>query len=60
MPKLEDIYARWVVFLSGFDIAAIYRKVMNNEAADYLSRHNYTSAERDALLEEAPFVLKAG
>jgi hypothetical protein len=47
MPKLDGILARWVLFLSGFDMAVIYRKGEHNEAADYLSRRTYTPAERD-------------
>ena len=57
MPKLEGIFARWVVFLSGFDIAFIYRRGEDNGAADFLSRLT-TQTDVDAAVTNAPFRMR--
>ena len=54
MPKLEGIFARWVVFLFGFDIAFIYRRGEDNGAADFLSRL-ITQNDLDTAVSTAPF-----
>ncbi|KAF0160877.1 MAG: hypothetical protein FD157_4172 [Rhodocyclaceae bacterium] len=53
-PNPEGILARWIIQLSVYSFAVIYRPGITNESADALSRIEYSEAETLRLLTRDP------